>query len=63
MSNNQLGTVGWFSSFSHCKTGRNILAFAPFKTKNPIFHVYKMSCIFADFDARRKPLDKGNVLY
>ena len=22
-----------------------------------------MSCIFADFDARRKPLDKGTLLY
>ena len=35
----------------------------PKKTKNPILHFYKISCIFADFDARRKPLDKGTLLY
>ena len=31
----------------------------PKKTKFPMFHFYKMTYIFADFDARRKPLDSS----
>ena len=43
--------------------GQIILAFSPLKTKNAILHFYKMSCIFADFDARRNSLDKDTVPY
>ena len=34
-----------------------------FSQKNSKFHFYKLSCIFAEIDTRRKHLDMGTLLY